>query len=117
MRENRLKTYEKLLGYILILAIILGIMSQLTGCGEYWNEDSRVVIDYMHTEPHTEIITRKTDKGDPYYVYIYEKESFELLWLVTYQDGHTERHWEPCTRFEYQNARKELGDIDDGNDS
>lgn len=56
MTENRIKTYEKLLGYVLILAVILGIVSQLTGY------------------------------------------------------GHTERHWEECTRFEYNNARKELGE-------
>lgn len=115
MTEKRIRTYEKLLGYILILAVILGIVSQLTGCGEYWKEESRVVIDYKHTEPYTDIWTRKTDQGTPYYVYNRIDEKFELLWLVTYQDGHTERHWEECTRFEYQNARKELGDIDDGN--
>lgn len=38
MTENRLKTYERLLGYILILAIILGVISSLTGC-EFKSED------------------------------------------------------------------------------
>lgn len=110
MKENRLKTYERLLGYVLILAIILGIISQLTGCGEYWREESRVVIDYKYTRPHTEALTRKTDQGVPYYVYVYVDEKYELLWLVTYQDGHTERQWKECTRFEYNNAREELGE-------
>ena len=117
MTEKRLKTYERLLGYVLILVVILGIVSQLTGCGESWKEESRIVIDYRYVEAHTETWTRKTDQGVPYYVYNYIEEKYELLWLVTYQDGHTERHWEECTRFEYNNARKELGDIENGNDN
>ena len=116
MTEKRLRTYEKLLGYILILVVILGIVSQLTGCGEYFNEESRIVIDYRYAEGHTEIWTKKTDKGEPYYEYYYVGDKYELLWEVTYEDGHTERKWEECTRFEYQNARKELGDIENGND-
>ena len=115
MTEKRLRTYEKLLGYILILAVILGIVSQLSGCGEYFKEESRIVIDYRFAEGHTEILTKKTDKGEPYYEYYYVGDEYELLWLVTYQDGHTERHWEECTRFEYNNAREELGGIENGN--
>ena len=53
MRENRLKTYERILGYILILAIILGVISSLTGC-DALEEESRIVIDYRFTEAHEE---------------------------------------------------------------
>lgn len=113
MTEKRIRTYEKLLGYVLILAIILGIMSALTGC-DALEEESRIVIDYRFDEGHTEIWTKKTDKGEPYYEYYYVGDKYELLWEITYKDGHQERHWEECTRFEYNNARKELGDIENG---
>ncbi len=41
MTENRIKTYERLLVYILILAVILGIVSQLTGCGQRTIQDEK----------------------------------------------------------------------------
>ena len=113
MTEKRIRTYEKLLGYILILAVILGIVSQLTGCAAFELE-TKCVIDYRYTEAHTEMYARTTEKGVPYYDYEYIQEKYELLWEETYKDGHTERHWRECTRFEYNNARKELGDIEDG---
>ena len=31
MSEQKLRTYERLLGYVLLAAVILGIVSQLTG--------------------------------------------------------------------------------------
>lgn len=109
MSDRRLKTYEHILWYVLILAVILGIISSLTGCGEYFEVESKIVIDYRYTEGHTEIWTRKTDKGEPYYEYYYAAEKHELLWEYTYMDGHKERKWEECTRFEYENAREDLG--------
>lgn len=39
-------------------------------------------------------------------------EAFELCWEYTYADGHKERKWEECTRFEYQATKDELGVID-----
>lgn len=109
MSERRLKTYEHILWYVLILAMILGIISSLTGCGEYFELDTKTVIDYRFSEAHTETWTRTTDKGVPYNEYHYVPDKYELLWEETYKDGHTERKWEECTRFEYQNAKEELG--------
>lgn len=110
MSDRRLKTYEHILWYVLILAMILGIISSLTGCGEYFELDTKTVIDYRFSEGHTEIWTKKTDKGEPYYEYYYVGDKYELLWEITYKDGHQERHWEECTRFEYNNAKEELGE-------
>lgn len=113
MTEQRIKTYEKILGYILIVAVILGIISSLTGCGEYWEVDSKIVIDYRYTEAHQEayIVSSGDDKVN---TWDFVPEKYELLWEYTYMDGHKERKWEGCTRFEYNNAREELGDIENG---
>lgn len=119
MTEQRIRTYEKLLGYVLILAVILGIVSQLTGCGESWKEESRIVIDYRFTEAHEEErvghkkeynVFAETWVDVPYKYKTLIPDRYELLWEVTYQDGHTERQWEECTRFEYNNAKEELGE-------
>ena len=110
MTDKRLKTYEKLFCYIAIMALILGIISSLTGCDAF-EVDTSIVIDYRFTEAHTEIYKRETDKGIPYYDYEYVPEKYELLWEETYKDGHKERHWRVCTRFEYQNAVEELGGV------
>lgn len=110
MSEQRLKELERLLVYILLAAAIVGIISQLTGCGEYFNVESKTVIDYRFTEAHTETDTMKTSDGIPYYVSDFVPDKYELLWLYTYQDGHKERKWEECTRFEYNDAQKELGE-------
>ena len=110
MTNRRLKTYEKLFCYIAVVALILGIISSLTGCDAY-EVDTAIVIDYRFTEAHTETYTRKTDQGVPYYVYEYIPDKYELLWEDTYLDGHKERHWRDCTRFEYQNAVEELGGV------
>ena len=112
MTSNRLKTYERLFLYIAFLALVLGIISQLTGCDAFELE-TKCVIDYRYTEAHTEMYARTTDKGVPYYDYQYIPEQYELLWEETYKDGHTERHWRECTRFEYNNAVKELGGVQD----
>jgi len=108
MTEKRLKTYERLLGYVLLAAVILGIVSQLTGC-DYYEVETKTVIDYRYTEAHTEQYDRTDDNGNHYYNYVFVQEKYELLWLETYKDGHQERNWRECTRFEYQNAKDELG--------
>ena len=110
MTDKRLKTYEKLFCYIAVVALILGIISSLTGCDAF-EVDTSIVIDYRFTEAHTEAYKRETDKGIPYYDYEYVPEKYELLWEDTYLDGHKERHWRACTRFEYQNAVEELGGV------
>ena len=108
MTEQRLRTYERLLGYVLLAAVILGIVSQLTGC-DYYEVDTKYVIDYRFTEAHTETDTLKNSDGIPYYVSDFVPEKYERLWEYVYKDGHKERHWEECTRFEYEDAKKELG--------
>lgn len=110
MTSNRLKIYERLFCYVAIIAMILGIISSLTGCDAF-EVDTSIVIDYRITEAHTETITMKTDQDVPYYVYEYIPDKFELLWEETYKDGHKERHWRECTRFEYNNAVLELGGV------
>lgn len=108
MTEKRLRTYERLLGYVLLAAVILGIASQLTGC-DYFEVDTRYVIDYRFSEAHTE--TKTDTSGDyPVYKYYYVPDKYERLWEEVYKDGHKERKWEECTRFEYEDAKKELGE-------
>lgn len=109
MSENRLRMFEHLLERVLLVAVILGIISYLTGCGEYFELDTKTIIDYRFTEAHTETDTMKTSEGIPYYVSDFVPDKYELLWLYTYKDGHKERKWEECTRFEYMDAQKELG--------
>lgn len=92
------------------MALILGIISSLTGCDAF-EVDTAIVIDYRFTEAHTEIDTRQNNEGMPYYDYEYVPEKYELLWEETYKDGHKERHWRDCTIFEYQNAVEELGGV------
>ena len=115
---KKTKTYEKLLGYILIVSIICGIISSLTGCA-YTEVDTKVVIDYRFTSFHEEqkLGTRReyNHKTEEWvtvqYIYTdYVPDTYELLWEYTYMDGHKERKWEECTRFEYQNAKEELGE-------
>lgn len=108
MTEKRLRTYERLLGYVLLAAVILGIVSQLTGC-DYYEVETKTIIDYRYTEAHTEQYDQTDDNGNHYYNYVFVQEKYELLWLEIYKDGHQERHWRKCTRFEYQNAKDELG--------
>lgn len=74
------------------------------------------VIDADNYEKETEYRKEYSWMAEKYINVPYEvdrlyPEKYELLWEITYQDGHIERHWEDCTRFEYDNARTELGDI------
>lgn len=92
-----------------ILIITIFISTLLVGCGEYFKEESRIVVDYRHNEPY--VLTRQTlDDGNIITNQSYQGESFELLWEITFEDGHKEREWHTCTRFEYNNAVLELGD-------
>lgn len=107
MSEQRLRTYERLLGYVLLAAVILGIVSQLTGC-DYFEVDSKIKIDYRYQEAYIETnINRLINQPIPFEDYYPEK--YEILWEYTFKDGHKERKWEECTRFEYEDAKKELG--------
>ena len=99
-----------------ISILVLILVCMLSGC-KAWEEDTRCVIDYRFTEFHEEErVAYKKEYNwvaekwyDVPYTYIeYVPDKYELMWLITYQDGHTERKWEECTRFEYENALKEL---------
>lgn len=108
MTEKRIRSYEKLLRYVLATAVILGIVSQITGC-DYFEVDTRYVIDYRFSEAHTETTT-DTSGDYPVYKYYYVPDKYERLWEYVYKDGHKERKWEECTRFEFEDAKKELGE-------
>lgn len=105
MSERKLKSFGRLMVYTIIMAVIFGIISALTGCA-YYEIESAQVIDYRYTEAHTEVYTSTGE--NPTYNYFFIPGKHELLWEYTYQDGHTERQWRECTRAEYQNAQKEL---------
>lgn len=100
-------------------AALILIATILTGC-DAWKEDRKIIVDYRYTSEHYEKETEYRKEYSwmaekyinvPYEVDRLYPEKYELLWEITYQDGHIERHWEDCTRFEYDNARTELGDI------
>jgi hypothetical protein len=100
-------------------AALILIVTILTGC-DAWEEDRKIIVDYRYTSEHYEKETEYRKEYSwlaedyiqvPYEVDRYYPEKYELLWEITYQDGHTERRWKDCTRFEYDNARTELGDI------
>lgn len=100
---------------LLSFALIIVIISALTGCAAF-EVDTSIVIDYRFTEAHTEIYTKESGQDVVYHDYKYIPDKYELLWEETYMDGHKERTWKECTRFEYQNARQELGDIKEAAD-
>ena len=117
MTDQRLRTYEKLLEIILIIAVIAGLISSLTGCA-YTEVDTKIIVDYRFTPFHEEEKVGYKREYDfwagewydvPYKYMEYVPEKYELLWECTYMDGHKEKCWEECTRFEYQNAKEELG--------
>ena len=104
--KPRIVFYERAFCVITVIALIL----TLVGCDALTLE-TKTVIDYRYTPAHEYDYT----SGDNV-LRGYEPECYELLWKYTYADGHSERNWETCTRFEYQNAKKDLGDIDDNLD-
>lgn len=89
---------------IILLSLIMTFA--LTGC-KYIEVEQKTLIDYRYSAEHviTEIDNGNTNS------YHYD-EKFELLYEYTYADGHTERRWETCTRFEYARAKEELGEIE-----
>ena len=78
----------------------------MTGC-DCFEVDTRTLIDYRYQESHQDISTDVD--GSMYSTYVPER--FELQYEYVYKDGHVERHWEICTRFEYQEAVNELGEV------
>lgn len=91
--------------YTVIMAMILIVA--LAGC-DYYEVETKTLIDYRYSGEHMEISTNSDGKTSSYHY----NEKFELLYEYTYADGHTERHWEECTRFEYQKAKDELGVVE-----
>ena len=90
---------------IVILTIaVMGLM--LTGCKAF-TVQTRTLIDYRYTPGHS-----YQTIDDQKVVERYEPEKFELLWLYTYENGSQSRKWEECTRFEYQKAKEELGEVE-----
>ncbi len=108
---------------VVILMCIISTL--LVGCGDLsdaWTVETKRVVDYRYVEQYTEIYTdfeKHFDwSKDDWVTYPVTKtrvikDHYELLWEYTYADGHTERRWEECTRFEYENAKKELGGVDE----
>lgn len=88
------------------LLSILAIVVLLTGC-DYFDVESRTLIDYRYTGAYIEYQT-SDGKTNSYH----HDEAFELCWEYTYADGHKERKWEDCTRFEYKAAKEELGEVE-----
>lgn len=85
--------------------LILTISSFLCGC-DYFEIETKTLIDYRHDAAYTEVGTDYNDKLET----IYHPESWHLYYEITYADGHTKRVWEDCTRFEYKKAVEELGE-------
>lgn len=106
----------KLFDWLFVVMIILGIVILLQGCAEV---ERKYIVDYRYNEPRNDVVTDYeykyniwTEKRElvPNTHTEYVPESYELMWEYQYDDGHTERKWEKCTRFEYDDAKKELGD-------
>lgn len=90
----------------LVMTIVM-TMTFLTGC-KYFDVETKTLIDYRYSAEHMEYSTNSDGQTLSYHY----NEKFELLYEYTYADGHTERHWEECTRFEYQKAKDELGVVE-----
>ena len=89
-----------------IIAIV-AMLGLLSGCA-YLDEETKTLIDYRYSAEHVEYSTDNNGKTTSEHY----NEKFELLYEITYADGHTERRWEECTRFEYAAAKEELGVIE-----
>ena len=87
--------------------LVLMVAAMLAGCA-YFDEDSKTLIDYRYSAEYTAVQTDDDGKMETKHY----NEKFELLYEYTYADGHTERRWEECTRFEYAAAKEELGEIE-----
>ncbi len=92
----------------------------LTGCAHY-NVETRTLVDYRYIPEHTEVHSDKVRTkcpscgkqvdGKVVAESHYYPEQFQLMWEYRYEDDHKERKWEDCTRFEYQKAKDELGEV------
>ena len=91
--------------YTILMAMILAVV--LVGCA-YFDVETKTLIDYRYSAEHVEYSTDSNGKTTS----VHFNEKFELLYEYSYADGHTERHWEECTRFEYQKAKDELGVVE-----
>lgn len=78
----------------------------LTACDAFTVE-RKTLIDYRHSDEWVEYYTY-----DGHQVSKHHDEEWSLLYEITYADGHVERRWEECTRFEYDKAREELGEVE-----
>lgn len=85
----------------------IALLVALTGC-DYFEVEQKTLIDYRYTAEYTECTTDSNGKTTS----THSNEQFALLYEYTYADGHTERHWEECTRFEYARAKEELGVVE-----
>lgn len=91
---------------IVIAITTLALVILLVAC-DYFKVERQRMIDYRHSDEWVE-----------YYVFDdkprsqHHDEKWEILWEITYADGHTEQRWIECTRFEYDEARKELGEVE-----
>lgn len=85
----------------------IALLVTLTGC-DYFEVEQKTLIDYRYTAEYTEYSTDSNGKTTS----THSNEQFALLYEYTYADGHTERRWEECTRFEYARAKEELGVVE-----
>ena len=85
-----------------LIAIILSTLI-LTGCDAF-EVETKTLIDYRYNDAHQDISTDINGHMSSTYV----PENFELQYEYVYKDGHVERRWERCTRFEYKEAMNEL---------
>lgn len=85
----------------------IALLVTLTGC-DYFEVEQKNLIDYRYTAEYTRYSTDSDGKTHSYHC----NEEFALLYEYTYADGHTERKWEECTRFEYARAKEELGEVE-----
>lgn len=90
---------------IILLSLIMTFA--LTGC-DYFEVEQKTLIDYRYTAEYTTYSTDSDGKTTSRHY----NEEFALYYEYTYADGHTERRWETCTRFEYARAKEELGEIE-----
>lgn len=104
--QEETKMKNKIIIPILLLLTVLS----LVGC-KGWEVEQKSMIDYRYTPAHN-YSTVEGFGDERRVVSHYESESFEILWLYTFADGHQERHWQTCTRFEYQKAKEELGEVE-----
>ena len=90
----------------ILIIFLASMMILLVGC-DYLKVERQTLIDYRHTEEWTEYYIFDQKQCSRHY-----PEKWELLYEIEYADGHKDRQWESCTRFEYSEAREELGDIE-----